>query len=408
MLHVCSVFDRSSLPLITIVYDDQTKVHTTHKLYAPGTGKSIYEIEQECANIKQMFEDSKSPIACHDFLSHIHAFKIRIYNCPIYDRIDLVNTITSPADAVRYIKASINNPVAIWEKVKADVAIVYFYLYEKGVEYNYKIVRPNWRIDTYSGRSRVTEVSVQGANEEDILYNVNGDTIYVNFDWIAADMRMVAIMSSDAELLDTFNQSDPYSYLANKVGLDDMRNNAKLAMLRAVYSLDVSNPIFGLYDGLGQWVSDMRTKLDNDKFLGSILGRKFTHSANRTDESIVNAIIQGSVAHAMHITLRRIWDLYCDNILCENHDSIVLTARNTDEVRQMIKDVVPIMVRPFRGILDSDPLMPIEVSIGKHYKRWQPWRKYGQHQQQKAPQTANTIAEEGQQSQETLSQATSE
>ena len=230
-----------------------------------------------------------------------------------------------------------------------------------------------------SGRTRVTEFSIQGLSEDAKIHNLNGDQIFVNFDWVSADFRVASIMSGDKGLIESFEHSDPYTYMAEKVnvGAEDnplTRDEAKIFLLKSLNSLDAEHLDF--YPDLRDWMISSQESIRSSGKLSSMLGRTFHVSGERTERSVFNAVVQGSVAHAMQAVIRKVWDVLSDQILTENHDSLVLTAKPSD-VPAIIKIVVEIMTRPFAGILDGNPVFPVVVSIGKQYKLWKRFKRFG-------------------------------
>ena len=238
----------------------------------------------------------------------------------------------------------------------------------------YDRVEPIWSMHTFSGRSKAEGFSIQ--NQEGPIRNINGDKMFIQFDWVSADMRAVAIMSGDPELNRSFEGSDPYAYMASQIeGLE--RSECKKALLSSIYSLDHSNPAMHFYGGVRKWVIKCQNRLIEQDSLKSILKREFKISDKRNERSVFNATVQGSVAHAMQLCIRRTWDIFPDNILTENHDSLVMTCDDQpDIIKNVISKVSKIMVCPFEGILKTNPRFPIVVSIGKNYKRWQKYKRY--------------------------------
>ena len=58
-------------------------------------------------------------------------------------------------------------------------------------------------------------------------------------------------------------------------------------------------------------------------------------------------------------------------MLAEIHDSIVVTSPpDADAVRSTIRTVTDIMCHPFKGFLESDPVFPVRVSVGRRWKKW--------------------------------------
>ena len=81
--------------------------------------------------------------------------------------------------------------------------------------------------------------------------------------------------------------------------------------------------------------------------------------------------MQGSVAHAMHLVLKRIWDRLPNRLIAEIHDCLVVSAApDSTEIKAVIDIIAPIMLHPFEGVLNSNPAFPFNISIGKKWKKW--------------------------------------
>jgi DNA polymerase I-like protein with 3'-5' exonuclease and polymerase domains len=121
--------------------------------------------------------------------------------------------------------------------------------------------------------------------------------------------------------------------------------------------------------------------MDTQGYLTSILGRKFyVHGDNEQQilesrRQVFNAQMQGSVAHAMQNSLVRIHKKYPNCILTELHDSVVLCCKSP-MAPQLIKDVSAIMLRPFDGLLENNPVFPLRVSVGNKWRNWKELRVY--------------------------------
>jgi DNA polymerase I-like protein with 3'-5' exonuclease and polymerase domains len=92
-------------------------------------------------------------------------------------------------------------------------------------------------------------------------------------------------------------------------------------------------------------------------------------------KSSFNAIIQGSIAEAMQCVIAKIGSLNSDIILAEIHDSLVLVS-----TRQSVSTIIDIgktaMMRPFKGILQNDPIFPVKVSVGNKWRQWRYFKTY--------------------------------
>jgi hypothetical protein len=228
-------------------------------------------------------------------------------------------------------------------------------------------------LTTFTGRSKTTGFNIQGMTSDyDIRPNVDGDILLVNFDWIAADLRMAAFMSQDAVMTESYDVSDPYTKIAEYFNNSHMdRAQCKHEFFKAFYSMTMNVPVMEPFPKFKEWVLTRIRQLNDNNYLDSCMGRRFyVNGDNKL--SVFNAQFQGSVVHAMQSALIKIYDRYPNNILTEVHDSIIMFC-GPNYLKQMIDDVVGIMIYPLDGLIDNSPRMPVEVSIGD---RWRNWKKY--------------------------------
>jgi hypothetical protein len=79
----------------------------------------------------------------------------------------------------------------------------------------------------------------------------------------------------------------------------------------------------------------------------------------------------------MQAVIRKIWELIDDRLIAEIHDSLVICSRKDPKsIRNAIDVVAPIMLYPFKDVLDDNPSFPLRVSIGKTWKKWVPYLTY--------------------------------
>ena len=396
MLYVCTLFNkaRDSHPLITGVYDSSADSWDVYPLYLPGTGKTLWTVDKNIAKIRDIILDSKS-VALNDYKQHIVAFNIgkqhdrhNVYDVDAPCRISKnVGFKECCKNIIKIVKQMRGVKLSYWHVVRANAAVPYAYLQRRGVRHNYSIKHPiyGW---VFSGRSKTSGFNIQGLSENERISACNSDRLFVQFDWVAADMRVIALMSKDQKLSDSFICSDPYQYFIDhaNVGWEKekqlKRSEGKDAVLSSVYSLRVGadDPAMLFYDGLAKWIIEQTSKLSTRKYLRSVLGRKFGVPKDRTAKSAFNAMVQGSVAHAMQICFRKVWDTYPDSILTENHDSLVVTSSEAD-LKAKIVDIASIMVQPFKGILSNNPQFPVRVSVGLEYRKWRTYKRFNSYEQ---------------------------
>jgi DNA polymerase I-like protein with 3'-5' exonuclease and polymerase domains len=194
------------------------------------------------------------------------------------------------------------------------------------------------------------------------------DEIFICCDWISADLRAAAALSGDGELSDTYAKSDPYTILSEM--LDIPREECKLAFFGVIYSLDVESPILDLFPVFKEWMKGQLASLAKNGYLNTPLGRRFK-LGKRDEKSVFNAVLQGTVAHAMQSSLARMYDRLQDFLIAETHDSIILAAKRP-LVPKVINEAVDIMLRPLKEL----PKFPLRVYIGKKWKQWKLYRDY--------------------------------
>lgn len=387
MLYVFTIFDQhhDSRPLISGIYDPTQQQTQFYPYYLKGSGRSIYEAEQNMDVVSARLSGADS-LMLNDAKQHFGAFKPALRTRKVFD--PNMNQIPpgTPQECERSIKCILDRMGTIkpqyWQILRTDASMVYDYMQRRGVLFGYKLMHPIWSLDTYSGRSKTNDFNIQGLGREP-LANPNGDPVYLHFDWVAADLRAISILSKDPKLAASFIESDPYQYMIDNMnsGVQDdkklTRDEGKFLLLSGINALDDTNPVLSFYPGLKSWISTAKAKIASSGCLDSILGRRFCCERERSERSVFNATIQGSVAHAMQACLKKVWDRFPDNILSETHDSLVMTCtRDPNRIREMISTVSRIMVQPFAGILTSNPQFPVVVSVGTGYKNWRRLKRY--------------------------------
>lgn len=381
MLFVYTIFDpaRDGHPLVTTVIDHTGK-SKIYNLYLRGTGRKIYDVEQDIKSISCMITASECT-HLNDCKQHLIAFKLDYtVSCKIYDHPISISAVPAPGEMKSHIAKSIISMKKAgdqeWMRIRGNAAHAYRHIQQRGVLFGFRPQYPVWHMDVYSGRTRATGFPIQGLQKGDPISNINYDAVFLHFDWISVDFRAASLLSGDELLNRSFDGSDPYQFLADHIneGVTDdklTRDETKLEMFRSLYSFDTDSPVLEFYSGLRQWMVNTRENIRKNGYAESILGRRFTFRDDKMDDKpVLNAVLQGSVVHAMQLCIRTVWELYPDNILTENHDSLVVTCK-AEQAHTVIKDIKDIMMHPFRGILEYDPLFPIEIGYSKVYKGWE-------------------------------------
>jgi hypothetical protein len=362
-------------------------------LWQPGAGKKLYVIFKNIEKIRQTIvkaAENNIQIVTTDFKDLLRAFKLPLdmdYN--VYDLhlpalkapdITEFNRISQ-----QVLDAMASRQVQSYQKLIADAAVAYQRLEDCGLYLNYTHVQPEWSMKTFAGRSKSLGFNIQGYYEPDMIRPPRMDDrcVLIHFDWVCADIRAASLLSGDKALEDAFIDSDPYDYILNIIndGLTDAvldRDEAKLLMLKSINSMDVDNVVLSdIYQDLGKWITKAKAKIETNGSLETLLGRKFRIKDAKNSLAVLNGAMQGSVAHGMHNVMAKINRVLPYNMIGDIHDSIVMAScRENADILSLIKCVIPIMSRPFAGLLESNPIFPVKVSIGERWKQWKLFKTF--------------------------------
>ena len=329
-------------------------------------------------------------IVTSDFKLFLEAFDIPFYveRLNIYDlllpELQTPATVDQARDKLqKLLPAMARIEPKEWQKVVADAAVAYAAIEDRGLVVFDRSVYPRWSQRTYSGRSKTSIYNIQGASTDELVRNPAGrhDDYFLHFDWRAADIRVAALLSGDEKLLRACGHTDPYQYVAdflNEGHQDGLtRDECKLALLTSINAMATDAHIFGAFPRLRQWIVECRQKLLAGEPLYSILGRKYVREEGRSDLSVFNATMQGTIAHAMQLAVRRVWEEFGLDLVAEIHDSVVVTCPHSNAVvKSTVNRIAEIMCYPFEGVLDSNPVFPVGVSVGNSWKAWKGLRVY--------------------------------
>jgi len=386
-LHIYTLFDKKTGKPRCTGIKDGTKVIICD-LYRPGAGKTIKKIDTTKKIIRKVIlkaNANKRRIILSDFKSHIAAFDLprdtreyHVYDVHLSD-VHLSNSLVKDSELIRRVleKFSQMEPTE-YQKVFAQAAIVYQDLEDNGLLINHDPVFPKWSQKTFSGRSKTTSFNIQGFYENFHVTPQGGQEtdILIHFDWICADIRVASIMSKDPVLSAAFDNSDPYTIMMNELnsGSEEKmdREESKRYLLKSINSMDFTSVALSeIYTRLGRWIRRCKEVTNDGKPLKTLLGRKFRLIRAKNQLAVLNGIMQGSVAHAMHLSLRRIWEKLPSRLVTEIHDCLVVAVPpDMKEIKAVINIIAPIMLYPFEGILDENPAFPLNISIGKKWKKW--------------------------------------
>lgn len=265
----------------------------------------------------------------------------------------------------------------MYNLVMARSQSAYYCLEKNGLMLNYTKVNPKWSFDTYSGRSKSSNFNIQGWSDPDKIYqpSLPYESVLIHFDWVCADLRAASILSNDSELNHSFVESDPYEYLANKAlnGCNETtRDHAKLLLLKTINKLDHDNDIVNsVYPGLCGWLSLLLSDIHIHNKSFNILNRPYYLDSGRTDKSLLNAVLQGSVASAIQCVSWNIMQHFPTYFVCDIHDGVVLSVpKDPKTIADVINTVGFMFGRPFCNVLNTNPFFPYKVYIGELWKKW--------------------------------------
>ena len=391
-LYVYALYNNNNRPCCIGLKDgDNIKVC---ELYRPGAGKTIKHIETNIKVIRKIIikaNDEDRCIVTSDFKKLLIALDLPIdarkYN--VYDlhlpEITPSNSSSKDHKIIKQVLSKIEKrSCKTYQNVIAEAAVVYQDLENNGISINHMPMYPKWSMNTFSGRSKTTGFNLQGMHEE---YHVTPDhgnesDMLIHFDWICADIRVAAFMSKDSLLNEAFKESDPYNLMMEFVNSDSdekiTREESKLYLLKSINSMDVNSlALSSVYPDLGNWISNCKQVIKDGKPLETMLGRQFKLSRAKNELAVLNGVMQGSVAHAMQRTIRRIWEKLPTKLIGEIHDCLVMSSSTEQkEIKAIIDIVAPIMLHPFEGIIDENPKFPLNVSIGKRWKKLKTYKTF--------------------------------
>ncbi len=364
-------------------------------LYRPGEGKSVKEIFTLIKVIRNLIlkaSGNNTPVLLSDFKQYLATFKLPL-TTKRYEVYDLnlprlESTKSQEEDEkilIQVLDSMERREPQIWQKIAANAAVVYHDLEDRGILQNYTPQHPQWSMKTWSGRSKSVGFNVQGWHENDHIRppSSNDTDVLIHFDWICADIRVASILSNDRLMQKSFERSDPYEVMTKIINSDSdesiSRDECKVFLLKSINSMDFESvALTTVYKSLGRWIYDCKKSINNGKGgLKSILGRKFRLADAKNELAVLNGVMQGSVAHAMQHTIRRVWEVLPHALVTEIHDSLVVCCpKDRGAIKAMINTVVPIMLYPFEGLVSSNPVFPLKVSIGPRWKEWKHFKTY--------------------------------
>lgn len=375
MQYVCGLFGPKR-PYMALSFNTEDRIPIFYPMFFPQSKTSVYQAFENQDKVIELL--TSQPTICSDWKGFIkttdldYTAEYQVYDCGIQ-----INRMPDSIKTCKHILAEILKEIVDtkpepWQYVQAKAQQVYQYLEDRGFVLDYQICHPEYGM-TYSGRSKSIGFNIQGTDDNHHIRSIDEhDDYFVHFDWIAADLRVLSLLSQDKILDQSFRKSDPYEVVAKKLGIT--REEGKKRIFQSLYSLDAEG-LEDVFPALASWIKKMTICIGEKQYGESILNRKFKLEDGRTNKSVFNAKMQGSVAHAMQNVLFRVFQIYPTKILTEVHDALILTCRR-EEIKNIVSKVSQIMLNPFYGVLDDSPRFPIRVSVGKAWRKWQLYKEY--------------------------------
>ena len=352
-------------------------------MFRPGYPKKVADVLKIYDGVKDLLGWAlNNPIISPNIGSLLRAFNLNELSSNSQCHDMGINTIyankTPEADALlceNIANFASTMPLVPYQTILAKAQSAYYGLERSKLLLNYETVEPKWSLETFSGRSKSIGFNIQGWSEPDKVRqpSLEENCVLLHFDWICADLRAASILSQDPALIESFVTGDPYSYLSKKlVGDDSMRDNAKILLLKTINSLDHDNEfVETAYPKMCGWLSNLLSDIHMTNKSYNIVGRPFLRSKDRNERSLLNAVLQGSVASAMQSVVWSVKQRYSNYIVCDIHDGLVLSVpKNKIIMNDVISVVSEIFSRPFKDILLDDPFFPYRISIGEFWKSW--------------------------------------
>jgi len=337
-------------------------------LWKKGSDLTIQEVLDNEKRLIDIVND-KDDLTIVEYKKYCDYFGVarsqQLYDCPL-DFDDLKH-------GLKLIALDRNNLGKEWQAIRADAAEAYMAIEKRGILVSGIPKFPKYSMDVYSGRSKTTSFNIQGLGPGyEIEHPDIKNNIFVRFDWVAADMRMASYLSEDKELMGSYNTADPYAYIMDCLGDKIDRDQCKLALNRAVNSLNNNDLILKIFPKFGSWIQDQKRNLEKLGYARSIMGRRFyTDRTLKGDRRAFNGTLQGSVAHAMQNTVSRVTRSCGNIIITEQHDSLTI-AISEPRLMKTIRKITEIMLNPIDGVT-----MPLTVEVGRSwgtYKRFKEFR----------------------------------
>ena len=229
----------------------------------------------------------------------------------------------------------------------------------------------------------------------------NDDHIILSADYSQIELRIIAEISKDANMMDAFIQGiDIHTATAAKVygktieEVDStMRRNAKAVNFGIIYgqsafglsqnlgiprkeAADIIDQYFAQYPGIKQYMNDTMNFARENGFVQTLMGRRRylrdINSANQTvrgfaERNAINAPIQGSAADMIKIAMINIHREFLarkfdSRMTMQVHDELVFDVHK-DEI-ELVK---PIIMENMKHAIKTEVPIVVEVGVGKNW-----------------------------------------
>lgn len=229
----------------------------------------------------------------------------------------------------------------------------------------------------------------------------NDDHIILSADYSQIELRIIAEISKDSNMMDAFIQGiDIHTATAAKVygktieEVDStMRRNAKAVNFGIIYgqsafglsqnlgiprkeAADIIDQYFAQYPGIKQYMNDTMNFARENGFVQTLMGRRRylrdINSANQTvrgfaERNAINAPIQGSAADMIKIAMINIHREFLarkfdSRMTMQVHDELVFDVHK-DEI-ELVK---PIIMENMKHAIKTEVPIVVEVGVGKNW-----------------------------------------
>jgi DNA polymerase-1 len=229
----------------------------------------------------------------------------------------------------------------------------------------------------------------------------NDEHIIVSADYSQIELRIIAEISKDANMMEAFVQGiDIHTATAAKVygktieEVDGtMRRNAKAVNFGIIYgqsafglsqnlgiprkeAADIIEQYFAQYPGIKQYMNDTMNFARENGFVQTLMGRRRylrdINSANQTvrgfaERNAINAPIQGSAADMIKIAMINIHRefktrKFDSRMTMQVHDELVFDVHKNE-----IELVKPIIMENMRNAIKTEVPIVVEIGMGKNW-----------------------------------------